>query len=62
MKKFYASFAILTVFLGFCFQNIEAQKTVIEDFEVSADVPQWINANIWYSDFNSKGRATQNKS
>lgn len=45
MKKLNSLWMVFAVMLVLGFQVLSAQQTVLETFEVSADVPIWMNAN-----------------
>jgi type IX secretion system substrate protein len=45
MKKIYTLFYLIVVLLIFGLQGINAQKTVLEDFETKEGRPAWVNAN-----------------
>ena len=45
MKKISSLFSVLVVLLIFSVQMLNAQKTVIEDFETADNRPGWVNAN-----------------
>ncbi len=45
MKKFYMIIGTCLFVMGLSFQSVHAQQTILEDFEDSATVPVWMNAN-----------------